>query len=107
MKEEKHATKEAFDTAAFAKFFPGPARWQAGPLLLVFGIPRDDRDGTKHAMNPGNETQAPIGGVSAHDPGTDAIEVQRPCQQEFGKRCIMGESRARAKRRAASPNRDR
>jgi hypothetical protein len=63
MKEEKNATKEAFDAAAFAKFFRGPGGWQAGTVLLVFGIPRDDSDGTKHAMNPGNETQTPIGGV--------------------------------------------
>ena len=63
MKEEKNATKEAFDATAFAKFFCGPGGWQAGTVLLVFRIPRDDRDSTQHAMNPGNETQAPIGGV--------------------------------------------
>ena len=63
MKEEKNAPKEAFDATAFAQFFRGPGWWQAGTVLLVLGIPRDDGDSPKHAMNPGNETQTPIGGV--------------------------------------------
>jgi hypothetical protein len=63
MKEEKNATKEALDAAAFAQFFLGPGGRQAGTLLLVFGIPRDDSDSPKHAMNPSNEMQTPIGGV--------------------------------------------
>jgi len=63
MKEEKHAPKEALEAAPFAKLFLGPGGRQAGTVLLVFGIPRDDSDSTKHAMNPGNEVQAPLGGV--------------------------------------------
>jgi hypothetical protein len=55
MKEEKNTSKEALDATAFAKFFFGPGWRQAGTVLLVFGIPRDDSDGTKHGMNPGNE----------------------------------------------------
>jgi hypothetical protein len=61
MKEDKNADKEPLDAAPFAKFFLGPGGRQAGTVLLVFGIPRDDSDGTKHGMNPDNEAQAPIG----------------------------------------------
>ena len=61
MKEEKNASKEALDATAFAKFFLGPVRRQTGTVLLVFGIPRDDRYSTKYGMNPGNEAQTPIG----------------------------------------------
>jgi hypothetical protein len=60
MKKEKNASKEAFNAAPFAQFFSGPSWWQAGAMLLVFGIPRDDGSSAKHSMNPGNETQAPI-----------------------------------------------
>jgi hypothetical protein len=78
MKEEKNATKEAFDTAAFAQFFPGPSWRQAGTVLLVFGIPRNDGDSTKNGVNPGNETQTPICSVQANDTGTNLVEAHGP-----------------------------
>jgi hypothetical protein len=78
MKKEKNPPKEAFDATAFAKFFFGPGRWQTGAVLLIFGIPRDDSDGTKHGMNPGDEAQTPIGSVQADDTGTDLVEAHGP-----------------------------
>jgi hypothetical protein len=63
VKKEKNASKEPFDATSFAKFFFRPSWRQAGTLLLVFGIPRDNRNSAKDGMNPGNEAQAPIGGV--------------------------------------------
>src|SRR5437868_888422 len=97
VKKEKKASKEAFDATAFAKFFFGPGGRQAGTLLLVFGIPRDNRNGSKDAMNPGNEAQAPIGCVETDNTRTDPIQTHRPCQQLFCKRCIMSVSRREQK----------
>jgi hypothetical protein len=82
---------------AFAQFFFGPGRWQAGTVLLVFGIPRDDSDCPKHAMNPGNEMQPPIGGIQADDTGTDLIQAHCPGQQRLCKRSIVGVSRGEQK----------
>jgi hypothetical protein len=61
MEEEKHTIKEAFDATAFAQLLFGPSGRQTGTVFLAFGIPRDNRDGTQNPMNPGDETQAPIG----------------------------------------------
>ena len=63
---------------AFAKFFLGPGWRQAGTVLLVFGIPRDDSDSTKHGMNPGNEAQAPIGSIQTDDTGADLVKAYGP-----------------------------
>jgi hypothetical protein len=89
MKKEKNPSKKAFDAAAFAQFLFGPSGWQAETVFLVFRIPRDDSDGTKHGMNPGNETQTPIGCIQADDMGTDLIESHCPGEQALCKRCIM------------------
>jgi hypothetical protein len=59
-KKEKNASKEAFDATPLAKFLSGPSWRQAGTVLLILGIPRDNSNSTKNSMNPGNETQAPI-----------------------------------------------
>jgi hypothetical protein len=63
MEEEKHATKEALDATAFAQLLFGPSGRQTGTVFLAFGIPRDNRDGTENPMNPGDETQTPLGGI--------------------------------------------
>jgi len=89
VKKEKKASKEALDATSFAKFFFGPGGRQAGTLLLVFGIPRDNRNRSKDAMNPGNEAQAPIGCVETDNSRTDLIQTHRPYQQLFCKRGIM------------------
>lgn len=52
--------KKAFDGTTLAQFLFGPGWMQAGTILLTLGIPRNDSDGTKNGMNPGNETQTPI-----------------------------------------------
>jgi len=79
MKEEENAPKEAFDAAALPKFFSGPGWRQAGAVLLVFGIPRNDSDSTNGRMNPGDEAKTPIGCVQTDDTGTDLVEVYGPC----------------------------
>ena len=63
VKKEKNTPKEALDATAFAKFFFRPGGRQAGTLLMIFGISRDNRNNAKDGMNPGNEAQAPIGYV--------------------------------------------
>jgi hypothetical protein len=78
MKKEKNASKEAFNAAAFSEFFSGPSWRQAGVVLLVFGIPRNDGDSTKYGMNPSNETQTPICCVQANDTGTNLVEAHSP-----------------------------
>lgn len=64
MEEEKHATKEAFDATALAQLL---ACLHVGGkqerLRCAFGIPRNNRDGPQNSMNPGDETQAPIGSI--------------------------------------------
>ena len=86
------------DATTLAEFFSGPGGRQTGAIFLVFGIPRDDdSDSTKHSMNPGNQTQAPIGGIQADDPGTDLIELFGPCQQGLCKRGIVGIGRRKQK----------
>jgi hypothetical protein len=46
MKEEENPCEEAFDAGTFAQFVGGPSRREAGAVLLAFGIPRDDRNGS-------------------------------------------------------------
>jgi len=78
VKKEKNPSKKAFNAASFAEFFFGPGGRQAGTVLLAFRIPRNDSDGTKYAMNPGNEAQAPICSVQADDTGMDLVEAYCP-----------------------------
>jgi hypothetical protein len=42
-KKEEDATKEAFNSTAFAQFLFGPGGRQAGAVFLTFGVPRNDR----------------------------------------------------------------
>ena len=77
-KEEKHTPKEAFDAAAFAQFFLGPSRRQAGTVFPASRIPGNDGYSPNNAMNPSNEAQAPIGSILADDTGTDLVEAYCP-----------------------------
>src|SRR2546421_8286306 len=97
MEKEKHTPKEAFDGATLAQFFSGPCGRQAGAVLLVLGIPSDDGDCSKHAMNPGNQTQAPISRVQTDDARVDLIEAHGPCQQALCKWDIMSIGRRKQK----------
>jgi hypothetical protein len=89
VKEEKHAPKEVLDAAAFAKLFFRPSRRQTGTVLLILGGPRNTGHGPKHTMNPGNEVQAPRGGIESDDTGTNLIKTHGPCQQLLGNRSIV------------------
>ena len=74
---------------ALAEFFSGPRWGQARTVLLVFGIPGNNRTGTQHRMNPADEAQAPRGGIQANNPGVDLIEVHGSCQSALRKRGIV------------------
>ncbi len=63
MKKEENPPKEALNATAFAQFFSGPGRGQAGMLFAVLGIVGHDGNGTKDGVNPSDQTQAPIGSV--------------------------------------------
>ena len=89
MKEEKHAPKEAFDPAAFARFFLGPSRRQAGTVFPASRIPGNDGYSSNNAMNPSNEAQAPIRCVQADDTRTDLVEAHGPRSQSLCKRGIV------------------
>jgi len=97
VKKEKNASKEALDATPLAKFFFRPGGWQARMAFLIFGIPRDDSNGTKHAVNPGDEAQALIGGVQAKNTGADLVETHGPLYQAFSKRGIVSMSRKKQK----------
>jgi hypothetical protein len=75
MKKEKNPSKEALNAAALPKFFSGPSWRQARAVLLVFGIPRDNSYSTENSMNPGNETQAPVGRIKTNNTGTNLVEA--------------------------------
>jgi hypothetical protein len=60
MKEEENSREEASMVLRQAQFVCGPSRWEAGGILLVFGIPKDDRNDSQGVMDPGNQVQAPI-----------------------------------------------
>jgi len=87
VKKEKNASKEALDATAFAKFFFGPGWRQAGTLLLVFGIPRDNRNSSKYGMNPGNAAS----GVT-------------PCQGKFAIKRVLLQIDQQMPRRRAIPH---
>ncbi len=89
MKEQKDATKEAFNGTAFAQFLFGPSRWQAGAVLLTFGIPGDDRHGSKRTVDPGDETQPPIACIQADEVRANVVEGHGPRHERAGKGRIM------------------
>jgi hypothetical protein len=88
-KEEEDAPEEAFNTGAFAQLVCCPGWWQAGPVLVSFGIPRDDSDGSQGGVDPGDEAQAPIGGVQADHARTPVIETHCDVQQRACKGRVM------------------
>ena len=89
VKEQENAAKEAFDGTALAQFGFGPGGRQAGAILLTFRIPGDDGGGMESLMDPGNEAQAPVGGVQTDDARMDLIETNSPLQQRASERGIM------------------
>jgi len=48
-------------------------------------IPGDDRYGSKHAMDPSDETQTPIAGIQPDDARTNIVEANGPLQQWLAK----------------------
>ena len=89
MKEQEDAAKEAFDGTALAEFFFGPGGWQARAVLLPLGIPGNDGDRVQGDVNPGDESQAPIGGVQADDTRADGVEAHGPFEQRACEGGIM------------------
>ncbi|HEX6484562.1 MAG TPA: hypothetical protein VF043_37430 [Ktedonobacteraceae bacterium] len=87
--KEKDAAKETFNTTAFAQLLIGPGGWEAGAILLPLGIPWDDRNCTKDAVDPADELQAPIASIQANDTRTKLIEVNCPHQERTSERGIM------------------
>ena len=58
-KEEEGATKEAFDGGALAQFFGCPGGGQAGAVLLSFGVPGDNRNGSQTGMEKVESVSSP------------------------------------------------
>jgi hypothetical protein len=52
-------------------------------------VPRDDGDRVERGMDPGDEPQAPIGGVQADDAGADLRETHGPFQERASEWGIM------------------
>jgi len=61
--KEQDAAKEAFNGATLAS----SSLVQVEGLLLPFGIPGNNGDCTQDAVDPVDETQAPIGRIQADD----------------------------------------
>jgi hypothetical protein len=106
MKEEEDTTKEAFNRTALAQFLFRPSGWQAGTVLLSFGVPGDDGAGVQRGMDPGDEAQAPIGGIQADHARVNRVETHGPFQQWASKGGIMdigrGEQEEEGQARAAT-----
>src|SRR5438094_9307600 len=62
------------------------------------GWKADDRDGSQHAVDPGDEAQPPRGGIQADDARADVIETHRPFQKGTSKRGIMDVGRREEKK---------
>ena len=88
-KEEEDESEETFDAGAFAQFVNRPRGWEAGTVLLAFGIPRDSSDGSQRRVDPNDEAQPSIGRVQADDARTQVIEVHRDVQQRACKGRVM------------------
>ena len=97
MKEEENASEEALDAAALVQFLFGPGRRQTGAVVLAFGIPRNDGNGTQDGVDPHNQAQPPIGRIQTDDTGTDVVEPHSPRQQRLCKGSIMGIGRREQK----------
>src|SRR5258708_19062000 len=80
-KEQKHASKEAFNGTAFAQFLFGPGWRQTRAVLLSLGIPGNHGNGSQGGVNPVDELQAPIGRIQADDAGMDLVEADAHCQE--------------------------
>jgi hypothetical protein len=70
-------------------------------------IPGDHGNCSSHAMNPGKQAQAPLGGIQTDHARTDAIELYGPGEQWLSKPSVMEHFREKGGRRAAIPIRDR
>jgi len=72
-------------------------------------IPGDDRYGSKHAMDPSDETQTPIAGIQPDDARTNMVEANGPLQQWLGEGGIMdvgrGEEEENGQTRTAAQQR--
>jgi hypothetical protein len=89
VKAEEDPCEEAFDAGTFAQFLSGPGRWETGAVLLAFGIPGDDRNGSQSPMDPGDELQAPLASIQADHARTELIKAYGPLQERTGKGRIM------------------
>ncbi len=88
-KEQEDAAKEAFDGGALAQFFLGPGRWQAGAVLLAFGVPGDNGHGSQRGMDPADQLQSPIACIQPDNARADVVEAHGQFEQGAGKRAIM------------------
>ena len=97
VKEQEDAAKEAFDGTAQALFLFGPSGGKHERFFCRLGWKANNGDCVQGGMDPGDEPQAPIGGVQANNARTDAIEAHGPCQQRASKRGIMDEGLGKQK----------
>jgi hypothetical protein len=90
VKKEKHASKEALDAAPLAQFLFCPSGRQAGTVRTArLGFQGMTAIATRHAVDPPDEAQAPIGCIQAPDTGTDLLQASRPGQHLSCKWSIM------------------
>src|SRR5215469_7852683 len=89
VEEQEDAAKEAFNGTAQALFGFGPGGRQTGAILLTFRVPGNDGGGVERLMDPGDEAQAPVGGVQADDMRVQVIQAHGPFEQRTGKGRIM------------------
>jgi len=89
VEEEKDAAEEALNAAALAEILAGPGRWEAGAFPGTLGIPGDDGGGAEGGVDPGDESEAPVGGIEADDAGATIVERDDGGEQRLGERGIV------------------
>ena len=72
--EAEDAPEDAPDAPPIAEFRQGLGRREAIAVLLLLGIPGDDRDRAEGGVVPADELQAPVGGIHADDARAQAVE---------------------------------
>ena len=87
--EEERPGEEPLDAGALAQFLLGPGEGQAGTILLLLGVPGDDRHGPKCLVDPGDQRAPPVGGVQPHDTWAEGEELGGGGHEGSGEGSVM------------------
>ena len=67
-------------------------------LRCAFRIPGNHCYRAQSSVNPGDELQAPVGGIQANKARMDLIQLHSPCQKWLSKGSVMNIGRGKEKK---------